>query len=397
MNKRWIVFFVSLVAFFGPFSQTIYVPLIPEVQQHFGSTELVVNLTISIYTLVLALMQMVYGPLVDRFGRKKILIPAILIYIVGSIGAALAPSIWPLILFRAIQASGIAAGSVVATTVIGDLFEGKMLGRSMGTFQMFVSLGPVLGPVVGGLIGGYTTFTNVFWFLSFLGIMLLVVNIYFLKETKTKKTTGQRFQIRDFATITSNQIGSAIVLLAFIQYYTYYQFIVFLPHLLQERYLLTAVQTGGVFLFLTLAVVIGNWSGGRVQEYVSKYKLLLTSTTFTIIATLFYIAIANVSIGWLLVSISFFGLCMGLSSPVQTTLLVNTFVAKRATAIGLYNFSRYGGMAAGPIIGTMLYNYRPFAEFYFSAFIYICVLIFAIQKMNKKDNETTEKIENMNG
>ncbi len=120
MNKKWIVYIVSFAAFFGPFTQTIYTPLITEVQQQFQTSEFVINLTISVFTFVLALMQIVYGPLVDQLGRRKVLLPGILIYIAASVGAAFAPSVGLLIFFRALQAVGIAAGSVVATTVIGD-------------------------------------------------------------------------------------------------------------------------------------------------------------------------------------------------------------------------------------------------------------------------------------
>ncbi|WP_265416593.1 MFS transporter [Alkalihalobacillus deserti] len=381
MNKRWIVILVSLAAFFGPFTQTIYVPLIPEVQQHFGSSEFVVNLTISIFTLVLALMQVLYGPLVDRFGRKKLLLPGIFIYIVGSFGAALSASIWMLLFFRAIQAAGIAVGSVVATTVIGDLFEGKALGRSMGTFQMFVSLGPVLGPIIGGLIGGYTTFEGVFWILTFFGIILALLNMYFLPETKIGQGDIGRFSLRDFGIVLNNRVGMVVVVLGFIQYYTFYQFLVFMPNLLKETYLLTTIQIGWVFLPLSLTVVIGNLVGGRLQEYVLPKKLIVTCASLGILAILLYIFLAPVSLFLLNISLALFGLCMGVCSPIQTTLLTNTFIEKRATAIGVYNFLRYLGMAAGPMIGTFLFNWKPFAEFYFSAFLFSCVLLFARQKL----------------
>lgn len=168
LNKKLIVYVVAFAAFFGPFTQTIYAPLIPEVQQQFHTSEFVINLTISIFTLVLALMQIVYGPLADKLGRRRIMLPGILIYIAASIGAALSPSIPSLIFFRAVQAAGIAVGSVVATTVIGDLFTGKQLGRSMGTFQMMVSLGPVVGPVIGGIVGEVSGFHGVFGYLLLL-------------------------------------------------------------------------------------------------------------------------------------------------------------------------------------------------------------------------------------
>ncbi|MDT8861320.1 MFS transporter [Alkalihalobacillus sp. MEB130] len=397
MKNKWIVLFVSLAAFFGPFTQTIYVPLIPEVQQHFGSSELVVNITISIFTLVLAFMQIVYGPLVDRYGRKKVLLPAIFIYIVGSIGAALSPTIWVLIFFRVVQAAGIAAGSVVATTVIGDLFQGKMLGRSMGTFQMCVSLGPVLGPLAGGLIGGYTTFNGVFWFLTIMGIILFLSNFYLLPETRRPNATSKRFRFGDFGLIFMSHTGSVVLLYGFIQYYTYYNFIVFLPHLLQQNYVLSTSQVGWLFIPLTLTVVLGNILGGRIQEWISQRKLLLISSICNIFSILLYVLLAPLSLPFVMLTTALFGLCMGVSSPIQTTILVQTFSQIRGTAIGAYNFSRYLGMAAGPMIGTILYSWRPFTEFYFSAFLFVCILILVVQRLKRPVRPQDHESSRVNG
>ncbi|MGL1465738.1 MFS transporter, partial [Vibrio parahaemolyticus] len=82
-----------------------------------------------------------------------ILLLGLAIYVAASLGCFLSDSIEALLVFRALQAVGIAAGAVVAVTVIGDCFEGPARGRAMGSFQMMVALGPVLGPVAGGFVG----------------------------------------------------------------------------------------------------------------------------------------------------------------------------------------------------------------------------------------------------
>jgi MFS transporter, DHA1 family, multidrug resistance protein len=385
--KRVIVFLVSFAAFFGPFTQSIYVPLIPEVREYFHTSAFLVNLTISIFTLVLAIMQMVYGPLVDRYGRKKILLPAIVIYILSSIGVALSPTIGLFIFFRGLQAVGIAAGSVVATTVIGDLFEGKELGRSMGTFQMLVSLGPVLGPVIGGFVGAYYGFHGVFWVLSAAACILWIAIIYFLPETKTSSLVKKGFSVKDFQVVYTNRIGLTIVLLGFIQYFTYYQFLVFMPYILSEDYRLTASHIGLVFLFMTLSIVIGNFLGGRLQEYFNQQIFVVCTCLCIVIAIVLYSLFAPISFILLLIVITLFGLFTGLATPVQTTILARTFLDNRATAFGLYNLFRYLGMALGPLIGTLLFNWQRFSEIYFSAILFTCVILFARRQFsihNKK-------------
>lgn len=380
MNIMLIVYVVALAAFFGPFTQTIYTPMLPEVQQQFHTSEFVVNLTISIFTLVLALMQIVYGPLTDTQGRRKVLLPSILVYVVASVGAALSPSIWLFLFFRALQAAGIAAGSVVATTVIGDLFEGKMRGRAMGTFQMLVTLGTVVGPVVGGFVGEFAGFHGVFWVLAGTGFLMWLANFRILPETKPVVSHAARFSLRDFTQVLAHPTGSAVVVLGFIQYYSIYQFLVFLPHLLSVFYGLSASEKGMVYLPLSAFLVMGSYLGGRLQEYADSRRFLITTTSLNVLAIVLFVFLSPVSLPLLMISIAIFGLCLGLSLPVQTTLLADAFHANRATAIGVYNFSRYLGMAVGPLVGTPLFKLGNRVEFLFAALLFAASVGFALRQ-----------------
>lgn len=291
--------------------------MLPEIQQQFQTSEFVVNLTISVFTFVLALMQIVYGPLTDKCGRRKVLLPSIIVYIAASIGAALSPSIWLLLFFRALQAAGIAAGSVVATTVIGDLFEGKMLGRSMGTFQMLVALGPVVGPVVGGVVGELTGFHGVFWVLAATGVLMWMVNARFLPETKPETGGGRRFSVRDFGGILKDNTGSAVILLGFVQYYSMYNFLVFLPHLLSTFYNLSASQKGLAFLPMSLFIVIGSYLGGRLQERRDSRRFLTATSSLNVGAILLFVFLAPLSLPALITGIALFGLCLGCHFPCK--------------------------------------------------------------------------------
>ncbi|WCK55213.1 MFS transporter [Aneurinibacillus sp. Ricciae_BoGa-3] len=380
MKKSLIVYIVSFAAFFGPFTQTIYTPMLPEIQQQFQTSGFLVNLTISIFTFVLALMQIIYGPFTDKYGRRKVLLPSILVYVVASIGAALSPSISLLLIFRALQAAGIAAGSVVATTVIGDLFEGKQMGRAMGTFQMLVALGPVVGPVVGGFVGEIAGFHGVFWVLAVTALLMWAVNARFLPETKPEIGKGKRFSVRDFSSVLSDRRGSAVIVLGFVQYYTFYNFLVFLPQLLTSFYGLSASQKGLVFLPMSLFLVAGSFFGGRLQGRFNNHKYLIVTATLNVAATVLFDLVSPVSLAMLIASISLFGLCLGLSLPVQTTLLAGSFQNNRATAIGVYNFFRYLGMAGGPMVGSLFYKLNNRVEFLFAALLFGGVVLFCLRQ-----------------
>ncbi len=382
MKKHFIIYLVSIAAVAGPFSQSIYIPLLPEVQETFRANQYLVNLTISLFTFVLALMQIIYGPLTDTKGRRKVFLFGLFIFVISGIGASLSISIYMLLTFRVLQAIGMAVGSVVAITVIGDLLEGKNRGRAMGTYQMLLALGSAIGPVVGGFVGQFFGFQGVFWLLSIVGFILFVLIYCFLPETKQKKRYEQNFKFKNYINILMEPKGTSIILLGFIQYYSFYTFLVFLPPILITIYGLTISQNGIVFLSLTLFFVIGSMVGGRLQEFYNPNNFLFGSVSVNGLSIILFTLVASQSLTALIVSLSLFGLSFGLSVPVQTTLLTNEYNDNRGTAIGLYNFSRYIGMAVGPMIGTYFYQIHMLLEFFISGALLIFLLLLSIMLFN---------------
>ncbi len=355
MSPRLLTFMVAFAAFLGPFTQTVYAPILPELGGALHTTPFLINLSISIFTLVLAFMQIIYGPLVDRSGRKRTLLAGLAIYIVASLGCFLADRIETLLAFRALQAVGIAAGAVVAVTVIGDRFEGAARGRAMGSFQMMVALGPVVGPVVGGFVGEHLDFHYVFLLLAIVGAAALLSNAIWLRETRPAGEP-RAFHPAQYLEVLGNRQGLAIMLLSFVQYYAFYNYLVFMPRVLDAVYGLSASEKGLVFLPLSVAVVIGSYVGGRLLGHWRPRPMLLVTALLNALSLLLFVAVAPLSLVALVVAVTAFGLFLGLSLPVQTSLLMDLYQHNRATAVGSYNFFRFMGMATGPVLGSWLFQ-----------------------------------------
>ncbi len=355
MSPPLLTFMVAFAAFLGPFTQTVYAPILPELGGALHTTPFLINLSISIFTLVLAFMQIIYGPLVDRSGRKRTLLAGLAIYIVASLGCFLADRIETLLAFRALQAVGIAAGAVVAVTVIGDRFEGAARGRAMGSFQMMVALGPVVGPVVGGFVGEHLDFHYVFLLLAIVGAAALLSNAIWLRETRPAGEP-RAFHPAQYLEVLGNRQGLAIMLLSFVQYYAFYNYLVFMPRVLDAVYGLSASEKGLVFLPLSVAVVIGSYVGGRLLGHWRSRPMLLVTALLNALSLLLFVAVAPLSLVALVVAVTAFGLFLGLSLPVQTSLLMDLYQHNRATAVGSYNFFRFMGMATGPVLGSWLFQ-----------------------------------------
>ncbi|WP_340135184.1 MFS transporter [Bacillus cereus] len=271
----FILYVVCISALLGSFAQNIYTPILPMIQNSFHTSLYLVNVTVSLFTFVLAIMQLVYGPLIDTKGRKSVLIPSLVISTIGSIGCAFSANIYLFLFFRAVQAIGIAAIPVVSATIIGDLFEGKERGEAMSLYQMLLALAPAMAPLIGGYLGSINGHLSVFLFLSTLGIILLIINISLLPETKPNIIKQSKAQ-KNYSLILKNKTGFSITLIGFIQFCIYFCFLVFLPSILTNSFHLTVNKIGLMFVPMSLSIMLGSFCKNASQQ--SKLYLLRVSS-----------------------------------------------------------------------------------------------------------------------
>ncbi|KFN04161.1 MFS transporter [Bacillus clarus] len=372
---NFILYVICISALLGSFAQNIYTPILPMIQNSFHTSLYLVNLTVSLFTFILAIMQLVYGPLIDTKGRKSILIPSLIISTIGSIGCAFSADIYVFLFFRAVQAAGIAAIPVVAATIIGDLFEGKERGDAMSLYQMLLALAPAVGPLLGGYLGNINGHLSTFLFLSTIGIILLITNISLLPETKPN-VIQQPKATKNYWRILRNKTGFSITLIGFIQFCIYFCFLVFLPSILTNLFHLNASEIGLMFVPMSLSIMLGSYCYKLLQTLITTKQALLITSFFNIICVILFSFTYHISIPILIIMTSLYGLSMGLSMPTHTTLLTEEFAQERATAIGIYNFIRYLGMGTGPIVGgLLLFSQNYFWIFFIGAIMFLLIVL----------------------
>jgi len=160
---------------------------------------------------------------------------------------------------------------------------------------------------------------------------------------------------RSFGRIFRNKTGAVVLLSGFALYDVFYTLIVFLPAILQSQYGLSAAQIGMFpLLFMGLSLV-GSKLSGKLQSRLQPGTMLVLTGAAVGISLIVFLFAASLSLLALGVSLAITGFVSGLMMPALPTLLTAEFVQERATAIGVYNFVRYVGMAAAPMIGSILY------------------------------------------
>ncbi|MCQ5365007.1 MFS transporter [Anoxybacillus salavatliensis] len=382
-SKGKILFGLSIAAFLGPFTQTIYTPSLSEIKHFFAVNQLMVNFTISLYTIILACSQFLIGPLTDTRGRKAVLLPGLLFFIFGSLICFVSTNYYAFLLGRALQAFGISTGSIVAAAVIGDIYTPKERGSAMSIYQTMVFLGPVLGPLLGSFIAAYFHWQWAFITLAFAGLLSYIYNRCILHETLPKDITRSKIHLQTFKGIFFNQAAFSIMFLGFFQFYGYYIFLVFLPDLLDKLFHISLAAKGLFFIPLTAGIVLGTFLGGKVQKRFTR-KTILVYTSYVIALVVFAFGVClmfNVlTMPVLILFLSAYGILLGTSLPSQSTTLVNLFVKEKGTAMGIYNFTRFTGAAIGPMLGALIHEIGSDVTLYLSLFIFLLAAAFFIHK-----------------
>ena len=168
---------------FGPLSIDMYLPAFPAMAEDLGVSSEQIQLSLSVYFIGLASGQLVYGPLADRFGRRKPLLFGIGLFCVASLACALAPTLEWLLAARFAQALGGCAGMVVNRAVVRDLCEPIDAAKAFSQLMLIIGVAPILAPLAGTALLGLAGWASIFWFLTvFAGLFALAV-YFFLPET----------------------------------------------------------------------------------------------------------------------------------------------------------------------------------------------------------------------
>ena len=171
----WLILMGALTAI-APVSIDMYLPAFPAIAQDFRATAGEVERSLAIYLFGMALSQLIYGPLADRFGRKPPLLAGLVLYGLASVGCALAPDIEVLTLCRLFQAMGGAAGMVIPRAVIRDHFDTQQAARALSMLMLVMGVAPILAPLLGGQIIQLTDWRGIFALMIFgTGVLIFAV------------------------------------------------------------------------------------------------------------------------------------------------------------------------------------------------------------------------------
>ena len=328
----------------GPFSIDAYLPAFAGIQASLSATPLEIQQTLSAYLFAFGLMFLFHGALSDSFGRRPVILVALVVYTIASVGGALASSAHTLIVWRAVQGLSVGAGMVVGRAMIRDRFGPEDAQRLMSLVTLFFGLAPAVAPVIGGWLFTGLGWRSVFWFLAAVGALLIAVSWRSLPETLAI-SGRQPFHpvalLKGYEEVGINAQFLLLSLAVGFNFNAFFLYIVSAPVFLGEHLHLGPQQYAWLFLPCILGIMFGAHLSGRAAGRHSAVTTVKRAYGFMIVASIVNLAYSFAlppSVPWAVIPIMIFGTGFAMAMPSISLITLDLFPTRRGMAASLQGF-----------------------------------------------------------
>src|SRR5215470_10947318 len=364
IRKLELIIITGAISAFASLSIDTYLPALPSLEHVFSATSTQVQLTLASFFVAFAMGQVVYGPIIDRFGRKRPLCAALLLYATASAGCALAGSIGTLVMMRFVQALGACAGGVIARAIVRDCFDAHETARIFSLLILVTGLSPMLAPILGGYVFVLFGWRAIFWLLSLVGMIFFAGVLFRLPET---------FHVDANATLKLREILTGYGLLVNPHYMGYalagafcvagmFAYIAGSPFIFIELFHIMPSHFGWIFGMNAFGFVVASQFNARlVPQYGPATLLKIANRVQTIAGVVLLTAALTGAANMIGIMVPLFVYiaCIGFILPNSTALAMAPFRASAGMASALLGTVQFTlGAAASTIIG-MLHNQTP--------------------------------------
>jgi MFS transporter, DHA1 family, multidrug resistance protein len=260
-SKFLLILILGSLSAIGPFSIDMYLPGFPAIAADLESTVAHVSLSLSSFFIGISAGQLIYGPILDRYGRKRPLYFGLIIYLLASAGCAFVTSVDALIILRLLQALGGCAGMVASRATVRDVFPVEENAKVFSTLMLVIGISPVIAPTLGGYISATFGWQYVFVVLTFLAAFILTA-VHFAfpitKQPDTTKSLKPAAIIRGYVNVFKEPQFYTYVLTGSLASSGLYAYISGSPYVFMELYKVTEKQYGWIFALIALGLIISS-------------------------------------------------------------------------------------------------------------------------------------------
>lgn len=350
-----VITLLGSLSVISPFAIDMYLSAYPELAGEFNVPSTTIALTLSSYFIGLALGQVIYGPLLDRFGRKRPLAFGLSLFVVTSIGCAFAPDVYTLIGLRFVQALGGCVAQVASIAMVRDFYPRSEAARVLSRLFLFIAVSPLLAPTVGGLVIEMGQWQAVFFALAGV-VAFILAGVYFLLPEGHKPDP-------DISLRPGPILAEYLAILRHPRFATYagagafsfaglFTYVAGSPIIFRDGFDLTPRQYSLVFAFLAVGFIGGSQLNVLLLRRTTSERLFLWFLVAQVVTGIVFLAgtiAGGYGLVWTLVLLFVFLSCVGITNPNASALAIAPFSKNAGSASALLGFFQLG---VGAIIST---------------------------------------------
>jgi len=338
-SNRRLALLLAGLAMFGPFSIDTIFPaflLLGERMQQ----------TVSVYLLFYGLMSLAHGPLSDAFGRRRVILGGLVLFIAASIGCALSRDLTTLLVFRALQGVTAGVGVIVGRAVIRDLYHGADAQRLMSQVSMIFGIAPAIAPIIGGwiLLGG-GDWPLIFWFLVVFALVLLAATGKWLPEThpvEARTALSTRALLRSYLQMGTNPRLLRLAAAGAFNFSGIFLYIASAPVFVMQH--LQLGEGGFAWLFIPTigGMTTGSFLSGRMAGRMTAARQVGIGFSLCAVSALvnlaYVLSVGQIALPWAVLPIFIGGVGMALIFPILALAVLDMYPHQRGLASSMQMF-----------------------------------------------------------
>jgi len=338
---------LGALAAIGPFSTDMYLPGFQAIARSLRTDIAHVDLSLTSYFIGISIGQLVFGPMLDRYGRKRPIVLGLLLYIFAALGCALSPSIDCLIALRLFLAVGACVGMVGSRAVVRDLFSGSEIARALSMLMMIFGVAPIIAPTIGGVVVTLLGWRFIFGVLAAIAAVVLFAVQRLLRETRQADLSVSlrpRNVVREYINVFKEREFILYAGAASAATGCLFSYITGSPFLFIDLFGFTPTEFGWIYGVNACSLIAANQVNRMLLR---KYDIGRVLLVFTAVQT---------AIGLLLLG----GTSIGFLPKTAVLGLIFCFlfcfasIMPNATGLSLQRFSRNAGSASALVGGMQM-------------------------------------------
>ncbi len=340
-------------------AMNVFLPSLPGMAEYFAADYRLVQLSVALYLAVNAVLQLIIGPLSDRFGRRPVVLWGCIGFMAATLGCIFSPTIEVFLFFRMTQAV-IVAGMVLSRAIVRDMVPGEQAASMIGYVTMGIAVLPMLAPAIGGTLDEIWGWRGSFWFLFTAGLAVFWLCYADLGETNTTRSASMTAQLRDYPELLTSPRFWGYSFCAALSAGAFFAYLGGAPFVGATLFEMNPQRLGFFFGAPAVGYMLGNFISGRYSQRMGMNRMINAGSlvvAWGMLASLllFYAGIGNeyTFFGFM----CFVGLGNGMVIPNATAGALSVRPHLAGTASGLSGaIMLAGGASLSALAGMLLTN-----------------------------------------